>query len=321
MMPATLALIRVTFDDERERNLAIAVWGSLSVVGAALGPIVGGLCCRTSGGARCFSSMCQWSSWPLLARWSSRQRCCRTEALGSAVVGACAGHCLDSSWEVAHAAPSSLTFAALAVAVVGGWLFARRQARLPHPLLILRSSNPAFTAGVLAAAFAMFAIGGMQLVTTQHFQLGGFTPLQAGLLVSAVALGSLPTALLGGAFLHRLGLRVLIAGRLAAGATGALATAGLHLGLGWLLAGMVLNGAGLGAVMAVASSAIIGNVPPARHGLIGRRSFLRVRQPDRSCTAGQSVGCAVFHGNQPATWNARSCARWHYPGAGDCTRE
>ena len=170
--------------------------------------------------------------------------------------------------EVAHAAPSwPLTFAALAVAVVGGWLFARRQARLPHPLLdfaIFR--NPAFTAGVLAAAFAMFAIGGMQLVTTQHFQLvAGFTPLQAGLLVSAVALGSLPTALLGGAFLHRLGLRVLIAGGLAAGATGALATtAGLHLGLGWLLAGMVLNGAGLGAVMAVASSAIIGNVPPAR---------------------------------------------------------
>jgi DHA2 family multidrug resistance protein-like MFS transporter len=109
----------------------------------------------------------------------------------------------------------------------------------------------------------------MQLVTTQRFQLvAGFTPLQAGLLVSAVAIGSLPTALLGGAFLHRLGLRVLIAGGLAAGAIGALATtAGLHLGLGWLVAGMVLNGAGLGAVMAVASSAIVGNVPPAQAGM------------------------------------------------------
>lgn len=115
----------------------------------------------------------------------------------------------------------------------------------------------------------MFTIGGMELVTTQRFQLvAGFTPLQAGLLVSAVAIGSLPTALLGGAFLHRLGLRVLIAGGLAAGAIGALATtAGLHLGLGWLAAGMVLNGAGLGAVMAVASSAIVGNVPPAQAGM------------------------------------------------------
>ncbi|MEU0063244.1 MFS transporter, partial [Streptomyces albidoflavus] len=43
MMPATLALIRVTFADERERNVAIAVWGSLAIVGSALGPIVSGL--------------------------------------------------------------------------------------------------------------------------------------------------------------------------------------------------------------------------------------------------------------------------------------
>ena len=43
MMPATLALIRITFEDERERNLAIALWGCLSIVGNALGPIIGGL--------------------------------------------------------------------------------------------------------------------------------------------------------------------------------------------------------------------------------------------------------------------------------------
>ncbi|WP_241252139.1 MFS transporter, partial [Micrococcus sp. KRD026] len=42
MMPATLALIRLAFDDPRERNIAIAIWGSLSIAGAALGPILGG---------------------------------------------------------------------------------------------------------------------------------------------------------------------------------------------------------------------------------------------------------------------------------------
>nr|BFF20199.1 hypothetical protein GCM10025730_37200 [Promicromonospora thailandica] len=52
MMPATLALIRVSFPDERERNIAISVWGSLSVVGGALGPIVGAPCSSTSRGAR-----------------------------------------------------------------------------------------------------------------------------------------------------------------------------------------------------------------------------------------------------------------------------
>ncbi|EOY4561556.1 MFS transporter [Pseudomonas aeruginosa] len=276
MMPATLALIRITFDNERERNIAIAVWGSLSVVGAALGPIIGGLLLSHFWwgsvfllnvpvvvlafiGTLAFAPKGTVESdkpWDL---WSSILALLTLSGLVVAIK------------EVAHAGPSwPLAGAALAVAAAGGWLFVRRQARLRSPLLDFKIfRKPAFSAGVLAAAFAMFTIGGMQLVTTQRFQLvAGFTPLQAGLLVSAVAIGSLPTALLGGAFLHRLGLRVLIAGGLAAGAIGALATtAGLHLGLGWLVAGMVLNGAGLGAVMAVASSAIVGNVPPAQAGM------------------------------------------------------
>src|SRR5699024_2618584 len=35
MMPASLALVRMTFTKVRERNLAIAVWMSVAVVGAA----------------------------------------------------------------------------------------------------------------------------------------------------------------------------------------------------------------------------------------------------------------------------------------------
>ena len=41
MMPATLALIRITFSDERERNTAIGVWGSVAVVGAAATAFIG----------------------------------------------------------------------------------------------------------------------------------------------------------------------------------------------------------------------------------------------------------------------------------------
>src|SRR5699024_8472293 len=43
MMPASLALVRITFLDARERNVAIAVWMSTAVAGAAAGPILGGL--------------------------------------------------------------------------------------------------------------------------------------------------------------------------------------------------------------------------------------------------------------------------------------
>ena len=55
MMPSSLALIRLTFPDEVERNTAIGIWGSVAVIGAAAGPTVGGFFWSTSGGARSFA--------------------------------------------------------------------------------------------------------------------------------------------------------------------------------------------------------------------------------------------------------------------------
>jgi DHA2 family multidrug resistance protein-like MFS transporter len=42
MMPSSLALVRQTFQTDRERAVAIGVWGSIYSGAAALGPLVGG---------------------------------------------------------------------------------------------------------------------------------------------------------------------------------------------------------------------------------------------------------------------------------------
>ena len=42
MMPATLSLIRLTFDNRRERSFAIGVWAAIASGGAAFGPVLGG---------------------------------------------------------------------------------------------------------------------------------------------------------------------------------------------------------------------------------------------------------------------------------------
>ncbi len=122
---------------------------------------------------------------------------------------------------------------------------------------------------MLAAGFALFAISGVQLVTTQRFQLvEGFTPLRAGFLVAAVALGAFPTAMLGGAVLHRVGLLPLITGGLALGAGGTvLVLLNFATSMPLLATGLIVTGAGLGAAMSVASSAIMGNVPARRAGM------------------------------------------------------
>ncbi|WP_350351688.1 MFS transporter [Microbacterium sp. A8/3-1] len=277
MMPATLALIRVSFTIERERNFAIAVWGSLSVVGAALGPIVGGVLLEHFWWGSVFLInvpvvIVALIAALVLAPANDPDPSKKWDFISSlqAMIGLVGAVFFIK--ELAHSPQNWAVVAGGALAAtVGFWLFARRQRQLKEPLVdfaIFR--NPAFTSGVVAAAFAMFAIGGSQLVTTQRFQLvEGFTPLQAGLLVATIAIGSLPTALLGGAFLHRTGLLPLISGGLAA------ATLGVVLiivsvqtdAFGLLIAGLLVTGAGLGAAMSVASTAIVGNVPPRRAGM------------------------------------------------------
>ncbi|MFE5681577.1 MFS transporter, partial [Streptomyces erythrochromogenes] len=173
--------------------------------------------------------------------------------------------------ETAKASHAPLVIgAAVLAAAVGGWAFVRRQRHLPYPLLdftIFR--NPAFLAGVVAAGLALFAIAGIQLITTQRFQLvEGFTPLRAGLLVAAVALGALPTALIGGAILHRVGLLPIIASGLALSTVGTVVVqVSFATSMGLLVTGLLITGAGLGAAMSVASSAIMGNVPARRAGM------------------------------------------------------
>ncbi|MFI9487081.1 MFS transporter [Promicromonospora sp. NPDC052451] len=276
MMPATLALIRVSFTDERERNIAISVWGSLSVVGGALGPIVGGALLEHFA----------WGSIFLI----NVPVVVVAAVVGLAVAPQDDPH-PDVRWDFVSSVQALVTLVGLVVlikevakverdgtlllgaaltTVVAWWVFVRRQRRLPFPLLDLSIfRNAAFASGVLAAAVAMFAMGGLQLATTQRFQLvTGFSPLESGLLVAAIAAGSLPSSLLGGMFLHVVGLRLLIGGGLGLGAVGVAWTlVSVDHGLGWLLGGLLVTGLGLGAAMSVASTAIIGNAPARRAGM------------------------------------------------------
>lgn len=276
MMPATLALIRVTFEDERERNIAIGVWGSLAVVGGALGPIVSGLLLTQF----CWGSVFLINvpvvvtaivATLVLAPHNDADPTKRWDLLSSILALVALAGLVFGIKELVKVGGSGWTVL-LSAAVVGlsATLFVRRQARLPYPLLVFGVfRNPAFLSGVMAAGLAMFTIGGIQLVTTQRFQLvAQYSPLEAGILVSAIPLGSLPTAVLGGAVVHRTGLLPLISGGLALsvfGVVGATLTFDGHISA--FVVALVVTGMGVGAAIAVASSAIIGNVPVSRAGM------------------------------------------------------
>ncbi len=276
MMPATLALIGLSFQDPRERNFAIAIWGAVALIGAALGPIIGGLLLQHFWWGAVFLINVPVVLLTLPATlWLAPQGqrdTTRPWDLVSSLLALVTLSGLVLAIKSLIATPASLATGgiAFAVAALGAWAFVRRQRQLPYPLLdfgIFR--NPAFMAGTLSAIVTLFALAGLQLLTTQRFQLvAGFTPLNAGLLVSVAALGALPSALLGGGFLHRVGYRPLISGGLACAAVGvALVALGFQHGLPWVIVGMALTGVGTGAAISVASTAIISNVPPHRVGM------------------------------------------------------
>ncbi|KQB83119.1 MFS transporter [Corynebacterium oculi] len=277
MMPATLALIRVTFLDERELSTAIGIWGSIAVVGAASGPVIGGFLLEHFWWGSVFLinlpvGVIALIATFLLAPPNRPNPAAHWDALSSLLALLAVSGLVMAIKEAANTQRHWwLLGAALVVAVLAGILFSLRQRRLTQPLLstdVFR--NRMFTGGVLAAAGGMFSLAGIELMTTQRFQLiAGYSPLQAGLVVALAAISALPFSILGGANLHRLGFRTLITGGFSLIAAAVLLAAGsLYAGfLPLFLVGMALTGAGAGAVMSVSSVAIIGSAPHERAGM------------------------------------------------------
>ena len=307
MLPATLALIRVGFDDERERALAISIWAALSLVGAILGPLLGGWLLAHFHWGSLFLinvpviALTFAGSWfvapehrtpehrtPDAAPWDLPSSVLALFALSSLVL---------IIKTLAHP-PLDLPVLAAALGVGGAAAaaFVHRQHRLTHPLLDFSLfRNRAFAAGVLGAVSVTFTTGGVLLGVSQRFQwVAGYSPLESGLLASVLFVGTLPSAILGGLWTHRLGLRTLIAGGLALAAVGMLVAAqalpwhaaSLHEtvpamatvaadaihparqdGLAWLAGGLLLAGFGLGATISVASTTIVESAPPERAGM------------------------------------------------------
>jgi DHA2 family multidrug resistance protein-like MFS transporter len=285
MLPATLSLIRITFDDEHERGIAIGVWGTMAVLGAALGPIVGGLLLQRFWWGSVFLLnipvvLLALAATAALVPGGLGHRDRPWDLIASLqAMGALAG-LVYAIQEAARPDPMPLAIAGgLLIGAAGCWMFARRQRRQAHPLIdFALFRNRSLLTGVIAAALAMAATAGIDLLLTQRLQLIlGLTPLHAGLIVTAFAAGSLPVGVLAGGLLHRTGARPLIGSGLLLGALGVLVTLLLTPGavplLGggrspaWVVPGLVLTGAGLGIVMVAASAAIISGAPPQRAGM------------------------------------------------------
>ena len=276
MMPATLAIIRLTFTDDRERAVAIGVWASVASGGAALGPVVGGVLLEYFWWGSVFLINVPVVILALaLGLWLlPRQRETGNrpwDFIGSVQVLAALVCLVLTIKELAKYAPSGVMVVVTStLTVLAMTLFVRRQRRSAAPLIDFRLfRNPYFSGGVIAAVVASVALIGVELVFSQRLQLvAGLTPLQAGLTILPLPLAAFVAGPVAGLMLPRTGSRpVILLGLL----TTALSLCGLALAIdatGLLkLAILVLLGLGVGATITAASNAIMNNAPVEHAGM------------------------------------------------------
>ena len=275
LMPSTLSLIRNMFHDAGQRTFAIGIWTTSFSIGGIIGPLVGGAMLEHFWWGSVFllgvpaMALLLILGPLLLPEFRSPQA--GDYDLPSAVMSLLT--VLAIIYGVKHIAESGvdwLSALSIAVGLVLGTVFVRRQGHLEHPLIDLTLfRSPAFTTSLATNIFGFFVMFGTFLMTAQYLQLVlGLSPLMAGLwsvpsslgftvgsmLTSFLAKHMRPAfAMAGGATLAALGFLLLTQ----TGATGGLAT---------LVTASVIWSVGLAPVYILATDLIVTAAPAERAG-------------------------------------------------------
>jgi EmrB/QacA subfamily drug resistance transporter len=277
VFPSTLSLLTNVFTERRERALAIGLWGGITGVAIALGPIVGGWLLQLSGWRSIFFAMA-----PVAAAAGALSAACvpssrdddapRTDRAGFALSTAMIGLLVYTIIEApSHGWGSVQTLASFGLAVALAVAFVGWERRTEQPMLDLSLfGNPRFTAASASVAISFFALSGFIFLVTQYFQfLKGYGPLSTGVRLLPVALSVAISSVLGTRLAVRIGAKLVVAAGLLLMAAFYIwvTTAAAGTSYGTIAAQMVVLGTGMGLTSAPATEAIMGVVPKAKAGI------------------------------------------------------
>jgi DHA2 family multidrug resistance protein-like MFS transporter len=275
LAPSTLSLIRNMFLDERERTVAVGVWIASFSVGAAIGPLVGGVLLQFFWWGSVFLA-----ALPVMALLlvlgpvflpEFRDPAPGRLDLASAALSLLAVLALIYGLkQIAAAGVAARPLLALGVGASLAVGFVYRQQRLEDPLLELRLfRSAAITTAVAAMCVVVFLVAGTDFFLGQYLQLVvDKSPFVAGLWMLPGVGGLVAGSLLAPALLARTSAAHVLAAMLALAAAGAATLTQLHAdqGLATLVVGTTLIGLGAGAVGTLATDVVVRAAPAARAG-------------------------------------------------------
>ncbi len=298
LAPSTLSLIRNMFHDAHDRSVAVSVWVMSYSVGAAIGPLLGGILLEHFWWGSVFllsvpvmalllavgPSLLPEYRDPVAGRLDLSSAALSLLAVLAVIFG------LKRVAE-GGARAGGVAAAAIAVGLAAGWVFVRRQKTLTHPLIDLRLFRVATFSGSLATyALSCFVAFGSYVFIAQYLQLVvGLSPLRAGLWTLPWSLGFVAGSLLSPSLARRAPTaRVMAAGLLVAAAGFVvLARAGVSGGLAAVAVGSLLFSLGSAPAFTLANDLIIATAPPERAGAAAGIS-------ETSAELGGALGIAVL---------------------------
>ena len=275
--PTTLAIITDTFRDPKQRAAAIGVWGAVTGLGVAVGPIMGGALLESFWWGSLFLSLVPIALLAALgalmfvprSRPEMGARLDRGGLLLSVVMlGALVYTIIEAP---GHGWTATRTLGGFGVALVAAVAFVWWERRQEDPLIdVGLFANLRFSAASGAVTVAFFALFGFIFLITQFFQLlQGYGPLETGVRILPVALSIAVGSVLGTRLaVTRIGTKaVVFAGLMMLAAAFAwVATVSVDVSYLQVALQMVLLGGGLGLTTAPATDSIMGVVRPEQAG-------------------------------------------------------
>jgi EmrB/QacA subfamily drug resistance transporter len=275
--PTTLAIISDTFRDPKRRAVAIGLWGAVTGLGVAVGPIMGGALLESFWWGSLFLALVPIALTAALGALAfipastaaSPSRVDRGGLLLSVVMLGALVYTIIEAPDYGWAAPRTLS--GFGVALIAAVAFVVWERRRSDPLIdVGLFANLRFSAASGAVTVAFFALFGFIFLITQFFQLlQNYGPLETGVRILPVAL-SIAIGSVAGTRLAvtRVGTKaVVFTGLLMLAAAFAwIATIEIDVPYLEVSMQMILLGGGLGLTTAPATDSIMGVVRPEQAG-------------------------------------------------------